>query len=76
MYDTREEAEALKTMLALKAPGPDGFHAYFFQQYWNLAGKHVCEAVLGVLKGREMPSGLNDTFISVIPKIPNLHLVT
>ena len=63
---------ALKGMQPLKAPGPDGFHAYFFMQYWHIIEDDVCNVVLQALQGQPMPSGLNDTFITLIPKVPNL----
>lgn len=61
--------EALKDMGPLKVPGPDGFQAFFFHRY-------CCETVLKVLKGRQLPDGLNDTFITLIPKVPNPAKVT
>jgi len=34
---TEEEIHAvLKTMNPFKAPGPDGFQAFFFQRFWPL----------------------------------------
>lgn len=68
--------KALKAMAPLKSPGPDCFHAYFFQKYWALVDSSVCETVVGVLRGRPMPEGLNDTFISLIPKVNNPQMVT
>lgn len=37
-FTSHEALTALKSMATLKAPGPDGYHAYFFQQYWTIAG--------------------------------------
>jgi len=62
---------AIKGMHPSKAPGPDGFHAGFFQRYWHIVGKEVTETVLQVLEGNPMPFGLNDTFITLIPKVPS-----
>jgi len=62
---------ALKGMHPHKAPGPDGFHALFFQRYWHLVGEEVSNTVLNVLGGNELPEALNDTYITLIPKIPN-----
>jgi len=67
---------ALKGMQQFKAPGPDGFHAFFFQRYWHIVEEDVCQVVLQVLSGHPMPCGLNDTFITLIPKVPNPNQVT
>jgi len=37
-----------------------------------LVGEAVYETVLDILWGKEMPAGLNDTFLSLLPKINNL----
>ena len=52
---TKEVFDALKSMAPLKAPGPDDFHAFFFQKYWELVGNKVYDFVLGVLRGGEIP---------------------
>jgi hypothetical protein len=60
---------ALNQMAPLKAPGPDGFTAGFFQKNWGLIGEDVCRAILGSLNSGIMPSFLNSTNIALIPKI-------
>ncbi|KAH1131017.1 hypothetical protein J1N35_002395 [Gossypium stocksii] len=40
-----EIKEALFDMAPLKAPGSDGFHALFFQKYWDTLEKVVCDWV-------------------------------
>jgi len=64
---TKEVFDALKSMAPLKAPGPDDFHAFFFQKYWELDGNKVYDLVLGVLRGGEIPEGLNKTYLTLIP---------
>jgi len=75
-FSTREVVLALKDMKPLKAPGPDGFHAFFYQTCWPVVGDEVCDVVLGVLLGNPLPPGLNDTYITLIPKVPNAERVT
>lgn len=48
-----EVDKALFSMGARKAPGPDGFHALFFQKNWNVVGPGVREECLGVLNRSE-----------------------
>jgi len=69
---TKEDVyTALKEMHPFKAPGPDGFQAYFFQRYWNIVEGELNGTVLRVLSGRLSPTGLNSTFIMLIPKVSN-----
>jgi len=42
---------ALKNIRPFKAPGPDSFHAVFFQRFWHLVREEVSETVLKVMKG-------------------------
>jgi len=62
---------ALKEMQPYKAPGPDGFQAIFYQRYWHIVHGEVCPTVLQVLHGEPMPAQLNETFITLIPKVPH-----
>lgn len=67
---TREEVVmALKQMEPLKAPGPDGLPPLFFQHYWHAVGDDVTKAVLSCLSIGVIPSFINPTFITLIPKV-------
>lgn len=60
---------ALKQMHPTKSPGPDGMSTIFFQKYWEVVGSSVINCVIKTLKTGIMPSGLNDTYICLIPKV-------
>ncbi|KAK1650836.1 hypothetical protein QYE76_068641 [Lolium multiflorum] len=49
-YTEAEVKTALFQMYPMKAPGPDGFPAHFFQRNWELCGKEVTESVLRILR--------------------------
>lgn len=68
-YKTMEIDQVIKNMKALKAPGPDGFQALFYKNNWALVSKNVYTLVLDVLEGRGIPENLNDTHITLIPKV-------
>ena len=64
-----EVQTALAQMKANTAPGPDGFPALFYKQYWSKIGAEVLDAVIGVLNSSILPHELNHTFLTLIPKI-------
>lgn len=48
-----EVQKAVFDMVALKAPGPDGFQPIFYQCQWTALSGHVYEFVRAVFKGRQ-----------------------
>lgn len=64
---TCEVLNAIKSMKAFQAPGPDGFQPLFFQRYWELVSENVIRLVGDVLAGRDFPEGLNN--LVLIPKV-------
>jgi hypothetical protein len=67
---------ALKQMHSLKSPRPDGKSAYFYQHSWATVKGEVSMAVLDFLNNEIFDSSINDTFISLIPKIKNPTRIT
>ena len=43
----------------------------FYQKYWDLVGTDIINCVLNVLNVGIFPSGLNETYICLIPKVKN-----
>ena len=66
-----EVDEALKQMDPLKALGPDGLPPLFFQKFWPTIREEVSHAVLTCLNSGSIPSTINCTFITLIPKVKN-----
>lgn len=67
----RRDQVGFVVLETLKAPGVDGLHAGFFQYFWADVKGSVCREVMGFLKLKLVPSLLNETMISLIPKCPN-----
>ncbi|KAL5772200.1 hypothetical protein ACOSQ2_012124 [Xanthoceras sorbifolium] len=55
----------------LKAPGPDGFPAAFFQDQWTICKSDLVKLVRDSFSNGNFPIELNQTFIALIPKIPS-----
>ena len=64
-----EVKNALWSLKAYKAPGPDGLHAGFFNRFWLIVGNSVIDLVKKVFVERKVPEFLNRTHIVLIPKI-------
>lgn len=64
----KEVREAIQQMYHIKAPDLDGISLVFYQQYWDVIGKDVTDAVLTTPNMGNLPSSLNHTFITLISK--------
>lgn len=70
-FTAREIKEAISQMHPIKAPGPDGIPALFYQKYWNIMGNDIQALALGILNEGRSPESINKTFIALIPKCKN-----
>jgi len=69
---TMEEIQtALNQMDPLKAPGPDGFPACFFQQNWEILHQEVCDAISYFFDTCNLNASINATIIALVPKTKN-----
>ena len=64
-----EIKEALWSMKPFKAPGLDGLHVGFYQCFWLMVGKSVVEEIKDIFLKKKIPEYLNQTLITLIPKI-------
>jgi hypothetical protein len=67
-YSDDEIGNALFQIGPLKAPGPDGLLARFFQRNWGTIKGDIIEAVKHFFREGYIPEGANDTTIALIPK--------
>ncbi|XP_019199913.1 PREDICTED: uncharacterized protein LOC109193526 [Ipomoea nil] len=75
-FNLEEVKDALFAMYPDKAPGPDGMNPGFYQHFWDVVRGDVASFVLNCLESGDLPSGLNETDIVLIPKKSNPELVT
>lgn len=70
-FTPREVEEALFQMNLLKAHGPDGIPALFFQKFLHIVGPDVSKTVLEVLNNNKDLGLINNIHIALIPKCKN-----
>lgn len=71
-----EVKEALFSINADSAPGPDGMTGTSFQKYWGIIGGQVTKEIQEVFETEVMPKEWNLTYLCLIPKIPNPEHMT
>ncbi|WJX68825.1 hypothetical protein P8452_53158 [Trifolium repens] len=59
---------ALKSIGDLKAPGLDGYGAYFFKTTWSITKKDVIAAVMEFFYENNIYIAINNTLVTLIPK--------
>jgi hypothetical protein len=74
-----EDAEILQAVHQLgplKAPGPNGIPAAFYQKFWPIVQQDVLHMVKTFFHSSFLLKSLNHTFITLIPKVPTPERVT
>lgn len=66
-----EVRRAVFSLGATKAPGPDGFTGVFFQKTWITVSRDIMRLVRDFFHDGTLPSNINETHITLVPKIPN-----
>eukprot|EP00253_Pinus_taeda_P013020 PITA_13020 len=64
----QEVEEAMAQLKDGKAPGPDGFTANFFHEFWDLISSEVWDLVEESRSMHWVLPSLNSTFIALVPK--------
>lgn len=59
---------AIFRLRAHKAPGPDGFPAFFFQRSWDVVGDSVVKFVMEIFDSGTVLVSMNRSLISLLPK--------
>ena len=66
-----EVRSAVMSMQSFKAPGSDGFHVFFYKQYWEVVGYDVCRLVQTAFSSGSFDPTLAETLLVLIPKVDN-----
>ncbi|XP_010236428.1 uncharacterized protein LOC104584030 [Brachypodium distachyon] len=67
-FSVQEISNALFQIGPIKAPGPDGFPARFYQRNWDTLKDDIVAEVQRFFATGRMLAGMNDTSIVLIPK--------
>ncbi|XP_042939499.1 uncharacterized protein LOC122274529 [Carya illinoinensis] len=75
-FNREEIRAAVVQMNPLGSPGPGGFPAHFYQKHWEVVSEDVYKLALQTLNHGGSISELNDTLITLIPKVKSPKRVT
>lgn len=71
-----EVKSAILGMSPLKAPRPDGMHALFFQENWDVIRQTMFSLVKGAFHDGQFPTMLSKTYISLMSKVEHPEVVS
>lgn len=71
-----EVLRAAKSIGALKAPGPNGIQAIFYQNCWDIVGQPITNMVKDFFSTCSSLRLINHTHIALIPKVDNPKVVS
>ncbi|KAL9663550.1 hypothetical protein QQ045_018939 [Rhodiola kirilowii] len=70
-FTTEEVKEAMFQLGPTKAPGVDGFSAIFYHKFWDLVKREVFRCDLDFLNRGSLDRVINETLITLVPKVKN-----
>ncbi|CAL1355748.1 unnamed protein product [Linum trigynum] len=68
--------QAVHGMKPFQAPGPDGFHAAFYQRSWRVVGRALIDMALEFFTTGSLPEGVTDSTVVLIPKVEHPEMAS
>lgn len=59
-----------------KAPGPDGIYFSGIKKLWKWIKEDCLKYIMDFMENGKLPAGINCSFITLIPKVPNPKQMT
>ena len=75
-FSPADVRDAIFSMHPHKSPGLDGMNPVFFQKFWSIVGDDVSAVCLNFIQQCVFLADLNETYVILIPKKPNLDYIT
>lgn len=69
--EVEEKKQAFFSMHSNKSPGIDGTPALFYKKSWHIIGSEVVQAIQSFFFFANILHSINDTLLSLIPKVDN-----
>ena len=71
VISSEEVKSALFNIHPNKAPGPNGFNAFFFQRVWHIVGDDLTSAIQAFFVSGYLLKEVNHASLSLVPKVSN-----
>ncbi|CAL1356047.1 unnamed protein product [Linum trigynum] len=68
-FTTDDVRQVVMGMSSHRAPGPDGYSAGFYKRTWGIVGEDITSGILQFFSIGKLPSSINSTAVSLIPKV-------
>ncbi|CAL1354334.1 unnamed protein product [Linum trigynum] len=67
---------AIHEMKPFQAPGPDGFHAAFYQREWQVVGRSLINMAMDVFNAGGLPADITNSTVVLIPKVEHPEMAS
>ena len=67
--------QTLRELPPLKAPGPNGYHALFFQTHWYCLGPSIIQVIQDIFENLTIPPSWGETNLVLISKVAHPELI-
>ncbi|CAL1353594.1 unnamed protein product [Linum trigynum] len=75
-FNAADIYRAIQEMKPFQAPGPDGFHAAFFQRSWQVVGKALIDMAMSFFAAGSLPEQVVESTVVLIPKVDHPEMVS
>lgn len=71
----QEIKQAFFSFKPYKAPGPDGLHPFFYQNFWNETKSSLIDFCKETVRSKKMVEEMSKIYICLIPKCQNAKTI-